>query len=109
MNTNSAQGADKTPAHIAYGLMAVSVVTALPILIAIIIAWLNRKRTLDPVLWAHFNWQVRTFWINLLMVIIGAILTPVLVGWLILFLNQIWLVYRVGAGWYCLLNDRAPF
>ena len=99
---------DRTPAHIAYGLMAVSVFTGLPMLIAVLVAWLNRRSTFDIFMISHYTWQIRTFWINLVVAAIGFILTPVLIGWAILFINQVWLIYRVAAGWYFLANDRTP-
>ncbi|CAM3456086.1 DUF4870 family protein [Parendozoicomonas haliclonae] len=99
---------ERTPIHIAYALMAVSVFTAFPVFIAAIVAWVNRGRESDYLLLAHYDWIVRTFWINLLVGVIGFILTFILIGWLVLFLNQIWLIYRVAMGWYQFSNDRLP-
>ena len=108
MHPDFSSGSDRTPAHVGYALMAVSVFTAFPIFIAVLVAWMNRRRTLDPLLYEHYSWQIRTFWINLVIGVIGAILTLVLVGYVILVLNQLWLIYRVAAGWYFLANDRIP-
>lgn len=99
---------DRTPAHISYAIMAVSVFTAFPMFIAVIISWLNRGRVINPLLIAHYSWQIRTFWINLIVGIIGVILTFVMIGWVVLAINQLWLIYRVAAGWYFLANDRMP-
>ncbi|WP_281645098.1 hypothetical protein [Parendozoicomonas sp. Alg238-R29] len=88
--------------------MAVSVFTAFPMLIAIIVSWMNRRKAIDPLLIAHYDWQIRTFWVNFIVGIIGVILLWVLVGYFVLLLNQLWLVYRVAAGWYFLANDRMP-
>ena len=99
---------DHTPAHISYALMAISVATAFPILIAVIVAWINKAKSLEPLLIAHYRWQIRTFWINLLIWLIGLATIFFLVGYLILFLNQVWLIYRVAVGWYRLANGRYP-
>ncbi len=99
---------DRTPAHIGYALMAASVFTAFPILIAVLVAWMNRRNSFDPLLHAHYSWQIRTFWVNVVVGIIGLILTLVFVGYFILIINQIWLIYRVAAGWYFLANDKTP-
>ncbi|MCL6269100.1 hypothetical protein M3P05_03975 [Sansalvadorimonas sp. 2012CJ34-2] len=97
-----------SPAHVSYALMAVSVFTAFPILIAMIVAWINKNKSFDPMLIAHYQWQIRTFWINLLIWLVGLVSIFFLVGYLILFLNQVWLVYRVAIGWYRLANNQFP-
>ena len=99
---------DTTPAHVAYALMAISVVTAFPIVIAAVIAWLNRGGENNYMLRAHYNWLINTFWVNLLLWIIGSLLTLILVGWIVLAFNQLWLIYRVAAGWYYLSHERMP-
>ncbi len=100
---------DSAPAHISYALMAVSVFTALPILIAVIVSWINRDNTLDPVLQAHYTWQIRTFFFNLLWLIVGSVTWWVFgLGFVILALNQLWLVYRVAVGWYRLSSEQYP-
>lgn len=99
---------DTMPAQVAYALMALSVVTAFPIIIAAIIAWINRSGQNNWLLRAHYTWLINTFWINLLLWIIGSVLTLVLIGWIVLAFNQLWLIYRVAAGWYYLNQDRLP-
>ena len=99
---------DTVPAHVAYALMALSVVTAFPILIAAIIAWLNRSGEYSRFLRAHYDWLINTFWVYLLLWIIGSVLTLVFVGWIVLGFNQLWLIYRVAAGWYYLSHRRLP-
>ena len=105
MNHQPDQYSDSSPAHIAYAMMAISVVTAFPVFVAAILAWLNRNKTQDSMLVFHYDWILRTFWINFIVAIIGLVLTLVLVGYVILFLNQIWLIYRVARGWYRLTQN----
>ena len=98
----------RTPAHVSYALIALSIPTAFPMLVAVIMACICRVRTRDALLYAHYTWQIRTFWINLLLAIVGLGLTLLLVGYLILFLNQLYLVYRLTLGWYRLSQERYP-
>lgn len=53
----------------------------------------------------HFRWQIRTFWLGLFWTVLGTITTILLIGWLILLLTSIWLIYRVVRGALA-LNDR---
>lgn len=55
----------------------------------------------------HFHWQIRTFWIALLWTVIGVITTVIVVGWLILLVMAIWVIYRVVKGALA-LNDGKP-
>jgi uncharacterized membrane protein len=55
----------------------------------------------------HFRWQIRTFWISLLWGIIGFITTFIIIGWLILAVVAIWVIYRIVKGALA-LNDGLP-
>jgi uncharacterized membrane protein len=58
---------------------------------------------------SHFRWQIRTFWFSLLWGILGAILAYVLVGFGILFINYIWVIYRIVKGWLRLNDDKPMY
>ncbi len=109
MATHFSGQPDTTPAHVAYGIMAISVFTAFPIFIAAIIAWLNRGNTRNSLMLAHYRWLLRTFWFNLLWWIVGFVLTIVFVGYFIMLFNQLWLIYRIAFGWYYLSQRRKPW
>ncbi|OQX33372.1 MAG: hypothetical protein B0D91_14555 [Oceanospirillales bacterium LUC14_002_19_P2] len=98
----------RTPAHVSYALIALNIPTAFPMLVAVIMAYVYRARTDDALLYSHYTWQIRTFWINLLLAIIGLGLTLLLIGYLVLFLNQLYLLYRLVVGWYRLSQERYP-
>ena len=88
--------------HILYGLQAVCFIFGITYLIAIIALIINYVKMPDVKgtwLESHFRWQIRTFWFGLLWAIIGAITVFIAIGWLILFLNYVWLMYRVIKGW----------
>jgi uncharacterized membrane protein len=86
-----------------------------PSIIAVIINYVKRPDARGTWLESHFTWQIRTFWFAMLwaslVIIIGAILAIVLIGFAIwifgLFALGIWAIYRVVRGWMR-LNNRQP-
>lgn len=46
----------------------------------------------------HFQFQIRTFWMGLLFMLVGGLLTVVLVGWALLLVWAIWLLTRCITG-----------
>ena len=83
--------------YIVYTLYLVSLVFGITGVVGVIIAYINKD---DAPHWVqtHYRFQIRTFWIGLLICIIGVILTLVLIGWLILLGFLIWLIIRVVKG-----------
>jgi len=61
----------------------------------------------DPVLASHYRFQIRTFWIGVLYLVIGTILTVVLVGIAVLFWWFIWSLVRNIKG-VLALNENKP-
>jgi len=55
---------------------------------------------------SHFTWQIRTFWWGLLWGVIGGVLLLVLVGYLVLVANAVWIIYRIVKGWLRLAERR---
>jgi len=55
---------------------------------------------------SHFRWQIRTFWWGLLWGVLGGILLLVLIGWLVLAANAVWIIYRIVKGWLRLAEGR---
>lgn len=97
---------DKLAIHVVYVLYALSVVMAIPGMFGVILAYLKRGDVAGSYLESHVAWQVRTFWIWLLMWVAGAMLVFVLIGWLVLGAAQLWLVYRIIKGWLLLIDGR---
>ena len=110
-----------TLTHIIYALHAFSVLTAFssaalivtafltgwPSIIAVIINYVKRNEVRGTFLDSHFSWQIRTFWWSLLWLVIGGVLTVVLVGWAILGLTGLWILYRIIRGWLALVSRKA--
>jgi uncharacterized membrane protein len=89
-----------------YVLYIVGFVTIFTTLIGLIIAYV-KIGTADEVIRTHFRFQIRTFWIGLLLFVVGWLLFYLLIGIPILIWWFIWTVVRVVKG-MVLLNDRKP-
>lgn len=75
-------------------------------LIGIIMAYVN-KGTDSSILESHYQFQIRTFWIGLLYAVIGALLTMLVIGWLVLLFYVIWIIVRCVKG-IKHLNQQQP-
>ena len=118
-----------TVTHVTYGLHALglaigafgaatvvgSFLFGWPSIVAVIINYVKRGEARGTWLESHFTWQIRTFWFALLwglvVVVLGALLAIVLVGfaiWIVgLFLLGLWAIYRIIRGWLALQGRRA--
>ena len=88
-----------------YILYLASYLLGITALIGLILAYVSRKGA-DTVSRSHFDYQIRTFWIGLLVGIIGIILSFVLVGYLVLFGLLLWTLYRIITGMIKLLDNK---
>jgi uncharacterized membrane protein len=95
-----------TLALIVYVLYFVGYFTAITAVIGVIIAHAQSGGP-DPVLNSHYQFQIRTFWIGLLYVVVGTVLTLVLIGWAILLWWFIWSLVRCVKGVLALNENRA--
>lgn len=71
----------------------------LPLLsiIAVVMAYINEDDN-EPWLSSHYQFQIRTFWIGLVFSLVGALLTMILIGYLILIFTAVWLIIRCVKG-----------
>ncbi len=79
----------------------------IPNIIGLIINYVKRADVQDSFVGTHFTWQIRTFWYGLLWGVIGGLLAFVYVGFVILGINFVWVIYRIIKGWLR-LNDKRP-
>jgi uncharacterized membrane protein len=63
--------------------------------------------TADPMLATHYRFQIRTFWIGLLYVVVGAVLSLIVIGVAVLVWWFIWSLIRNIKG-VLALNERRP-
>ncbi len=94
--------------HIIYALMAAGFITGgLGTLAAIIINYIKLDDVKGTWLESHFRWQMRTFWWGLLWGFLSALLMLVVIGFFLLFVDAVWIIYRIAKGWIR-LNDSKP-
>ena len=86
-------------AKVIYALYAISLVLGATAIIGVVLAYIARE---DAPNWlaSHYRFQIRTFWLLLLFSFIGAVLTLVLVGYLVLVATAVWLIVRCVKGWH---------
>ncbi|MCC5859534.1 MAG: hypothetical protein JJT90_15355 [Ectothiorhodospiraceae bacterium] len=66
-------------------------------LVAVVIAYVFRGDAAEA-LRSHYRFQIRTFWIGLLLVLVGSVLSVILIGVLVLLFGVVWLVVRCVVG-----------
>ena len=96
---------DLMPAKIIYGLYAVGYLVALTTLAGVVYAYLSRGK--NVVLDTHLRFQIRTFWISLLLAVIGMVTMMVGIGFLVWAFLAVWGLIRVVSG-FLLANDGKP-
>ena len=96
----------ETQAKVIYALYAIGVVLGATVIVGVVLAYIARD---DAPNWlaSHYRFQIRTFWLLLLFSFIGAVLTLVLVGYLVLVATAVWLIVRCVKGWRH-LDRREP-
>ena len=92
---------------IIYALYAASFLVGVTSIFAIIINYIKKDEMAGTVLESHFRWQMRTFWFGLLWAVLGVILAFVIVGFVVLLVDAIWIIYRIAKGWLS-LNENKP-
>lgn len=81
---------------IIYVLYLANLVIPFTALVGVIMAYINKGD--DNFLASHYQFQIRTFWIGLLYAIVGALLTMIVIGWLIIIFYIVWLIVRSVKG-----------
>jgi len=80
-------------AKIVYIFYLVGIIFGITGIIGVVMAYVNRSDTPDW-LKSHYQFQIRTFWIGGLYMLIGVILAFVVIGYLILLFWVVWLIVR---------------
>lgn len=95
----------KTITMVVYGLQALSFIVGITFLVAVILNYVKKDEAQGTWLESHFRWQIRTFWFSVLWSIIGLASLILLVGYVILLADAVWVIYRIAKGWLR-LNDH---
>ena len=90
-----------------------SFVGSVPSIVAVILNYVKRGDARGTWVDSHYRWQIRTFWFALLWALIGWGLVITIIGAVvgvpILIALTLWLMYRIGRGWYVgRLSGPAP-
>ncbi|MDR1967226.1 MAG: hypothetical protein LBQ32_00840 [Burkholderiaceae bacterium] len=94
---------------IIYALYAVGLVTCITSIAAIIMNYIKQDDAAGTLYESHFRWQVRTFWFGALWAAIGFALIFVLIGYVVLLVNLIWVIYRIVKGLLNLYDDKPMY
>jgi uncharacterized membrane protein len=82
-----------------WGLYLVSFVTVgITALIGLIIAYVKRPDLRSTPFGSHMTSAIRTFWISLIVGLIGLILSAILIGYFVLLLIGLWSLFRCVRG-----------
>ena len=110
--------------HVMYALHAFSAVmgvvssaaivtaflTGWPSIIAVILNYVKRGEARGTYLESHFGWQLRTFWLAFLAMVIAVFAFVTIVGipfgWLLMVATGLWVLYRIARGWLALADGR---
>jgi uncharacterized membrane protein len=89
-----------------YILYLIGYLTGFTAMVGVIIAHVKASSA-DEILRSHYRFQIRTFWIGLLYLVLGWLLVYVLIGILILLWWLVWSMVRIIKG-MVVLNDGRP-
>lgn len=92
-----------------YILQALSFVTVVTPIIGVIINYIKEDDARGSWLESHFTWQKATFWYGLLWTVLGVLTTPLLIGYAVLAVVTIWLIYRIARGWIYLVDGKEMY
>jgi len=99
----------KKVVFVVYILYALSYLFGVTYLIGVIIAYVKRGDAKQAWIEDHFRWQINTFWITLILGIIGTVTIFIGIGWLILLASAIWNIYRIVKGWLRYNDEISPY
>lgn len=99
----------KTLTTIIYALYAASFFVGITAIAAIVMNYVKKEDVAGTFLESHFRWQIRTFWFGVLWAVIGVITYLLLVGWVVLFVAGIWMIYRIVKGWLRLIDNKPMY
>ena len=95
--------------NLVYILQAASLFVGFLLLAGIIINYVKKEDVVGTLMESHFRWQIRTFWFTLLWFMMGFPLTFIGVGYVVLSILWLWLLYRIIKGWLRLNDNKAMY
>jgi uncharacterized membrane protein len=99
----------KKVVFVVYILYALSYIFGITYLVGLIIAYVKRDDAEESWIKDHFRWQINTFWITLILSIVGFVTMVIGIGWFILIGSAIWNIYRIVKGWLRYNDELSPY
>ena len=93
--------------RIIYILYLIGLVFGITAIIGVVMAYVNKDDNMPDYLKTHYRYLINTFWMGLVMIVVGGILTIVIIGIFILLFWMIWIIVRCVKGMK-LLEERQP-
>lgn len=84
-------------AKLVYILYLAGIVFGITGIVGVVMAYINKDEAPDW-LKSHYQFQIRTFWIGGLYLLIGTLLSVILIGWLVILFWVVWLIIRAVKG-----------
>ena len=78
----------------------------IPFIFAVFLDYVNKHHVKGTWLESHYQWQIKTFWVALALVVIGTLTLPYLIGFVVLIAATIWVIHRIAYGWITLNNAK---
>ncbi|UOO88369.1 hypothetical protein LVJ82_12915 [Vitreoscilla massiliensis] len=92
---------------IIYILYMVAILVGITSIVGVIMAYVKRADFAGTEYEDHITYLIRTFWISLIGYVIGAVLSVIGIGLIIIIAVGIWYIYRSIAG-FIKFNDNKP-
>ncbi|AGF47860.1 hypothetical protein CDEE_0903 [Candidatus Kinetoplastibacterium crithidii TCC036E] len=103
----------KTITKIVYILFALGFITSgffwPSTLLSVVIIYNKRGELGNAMYVEHFDWLLYTFWLSLFLITLGLILTFIYIGYLVILLTVVWVMYRLVKGFSCLCDEISPY
>ena len=98
----------RAASHIMYGCYAISLFTALPMIIGVIVAYLARGDA--QILYrTHLSYGISAFWMSVIGLIIAFVLSLITLGlmaWLFFGIVWLYVAWKTLRGWMRLIDER---
>lgn len=103
----TSSSSSRSTVQLVYILYAVGFFTGITYIVGGIIAILKKSDEQNSVMKSHFSYQARTFWFSVLWSVLGIATALIIVGYIILIANGIWVLYRLVKGWLAFSEGKA--
>jgi uncharacterized membrane protein len=106
-NTEKLQALKRLTATVYLCQLLAFALAGLPLLVGVVINFMNRNDAEGTWLESHFNWQIQTVWMVLAGFALSGLTFEMGIGFFILIPTVLLLVYRIVIGWGA-LNANQP-